>query len=358
MLLKEYHRYSSQSIHERDIESTTKTAPTQHTNLSPTTATTTVASKAIESTMKSDFHVIPLLFSRSYRNLIRQPDLFFSRFTQGIFYALILSCFYAPVGSDQNSVQNRIGLLYELTALTFIGMLNCIAIFPIERNVFYREYIDGCYSTQAFTISYFGIGIPLVALSAFCISLLVTYAIGLKPDLLATIAFSYVLFTFMYVGECFGVIFCAAFTHIGFSLNIVSAVISVFGKFPLSLLIHRHGNVVSLVTVIGMLAGFISVSMPQFLTDLSSISPMYWGAYIISNISFEDQTFDCNTDDALPDGSCLYSTGDDVLDLYNMTGADGKYGLTFHYIILTIVTIGYMLLAMFAMRLRAFKLSH
>jgi hypothetical protein len=329
--------------------------------LSPTT-TSTETSKAIESTMKSDFHVIPLLFSRSYRNLIRQPDLFFSRFTQGIFYALILSCFYAPIGSDQNSVQNRIGLLYELTALTFIGMLNCIAIFPIERNVFYREYIDGCYSTQAFTISYFGIGIPLIALSAFCISMLVTYAIGLKQDILATIAFSYVLFTFMYVGECFGMIFCAAFTHIGFSLNIVSAVISVFGKFLLSVLFPRLGNLVSPVTVsshlIGMLAGFISVSMPQFLTDLSSISPMYWGAYIISNISFEDQTFDCNTDDALPDGSCLYSTGDDVLDLYNMTGADGKYGLTFHYIILTIVTIIYMLLAMFAMRLRAFKLSH
>ena len=97
---------------------------------------------------------LPLLLSRSILNQIRQPALGITRVQQGLSFALILSCFYAPVQDNQNSIQNRIGNLYMMTSLCFIGMLNCIAVFPIERNVFYREYLDGGYTALAFFLSY------------------------------------------------------------------------------------------------------------------------------------------------------------------------------------------------------------
>jgi hypothetical protein len=105
-----------------------------------------------------------------------------------------------------------------------------------------------------------------------------------------------------------------------------------------------------------MMAGFISVSMPQFLTDLSNISPMYWGAYIMSNVAFEGETFTCDQE-SIDNGSCL-TTGDEVLELYNFGGRDGKYGLTFHYWIVAVLVCIYFMIAVLAVRLRAYKISH
>lgn len=153
---------------------------------------------------------------------------------------MILACFYAPVGDDQNSIQNRIGCLYELTALTFIGMLNCIDIYPVERNVFYREYMDGVYSSRSFTASYFVIALPVIGVASLITSFMMTYLVGLAPNVDALFGFTFVLASFMFTGECLGIIFCSIFSHVGFSLNIVSAVISSFGKVFCINFTHLH----------------------------------------------------------------------------------------------------------------------
>jgi hypothetical protein len=186
-------------------------------------ATSVVVSKPL-------YYTLPLLLRRSFLNMSRQPALCLNRISQGAFFGLILACFYAPMGSDQNSIQDRVGCLYELTALAFIGMLSCIAIFPNERNVFYREYVDGDYSTLAFFMSYFMIAIPFLVLTAAIISALMVFAVGLQPEPIALLIFTCVVFCFIFAGECVGVIFCSMFMHVGFSVNVMSVVISVFGK--------------------------------------------------------------------------------------------------------------------------------
>jgi hypothetical protein len=195
-------------------------------------ATTAAVSKPL-------YYTLPLLLHRSFLNMTRQPALCANRISQGTFYGLILACFYAPIGDDQNSIQDRIGSLYEMTALMFIGMLSCIAIFPTERNVFYREYVDGDYSVLAFFLSYYAIAIPFIMATAVIVSALITYAVGLQPEPSALLTFSCVLFCFIFTGECVGVIFCSMFAHVGFSVNIMSVVLSIFGKLlPASALCH------------------------------------------------------------------------------------------------------------------------
>jgi hypothetical protein len=177
------------------------------------------------------YYTLPLLLHRSFLNISRQPAICMNRISQGAFYALILACFYAPMGQNQTSVQNRIGILYEMTALAFIGMLSCIAIFPTERNVFYREYVDGDYSALAFYLAYLIIAIPFLIVTSLIISALVVYAVGLQGTGIAFITFAGVVFSFILSGECVGVIFCSLFMHVGFSVNVMSVVISMFGKF-------------------------------------------------------------------------------------------------------------------------------
>lgn len=81
--------------------------------------------------------------------------------------SVILCIFYARLGSDYvYSLQDRVGLLYEFTALIFVGMLNCIAVFPSERNVYYREAADGAYSAASFLLTYTALEIPCELLSS------------------------------------------------------------------------------------------------------------------------------------------------------------------------------------------------
>ncbi|RYY86717.1 hypothetical protein EON63_05370 [archaeon] len=281
---------------------------------------------------KPFFLVLPLLLHRAFINLYRQPLLITNRMSQGLFYGLILSCFYAPIGDDQNSIQNRIGNLYELTAICFIGMLSCIAIYPIERNVFYREYPDGYYSAYAYILCYFAISIPLLVATSLGIAALICYAVGLAPDASDMMQFTYCIFTFLFVGECLGVIFCSAFIHVGFAVNIMSAVLSFFS----------------------IMSGYISLNMPVALTYLSYISPLMWGSFILSNLTFDGETFSC--DDA--DSGICYTTGEEVLDVYNLNKGSGWRSMSFHYYILTMISVLYLFGAVFAVRMRARVLSH
>ena len=186
--------------------------------------------KLLTSGEKPFYISAPLLLHRSYLHQIRQPAVSTTRLSQGWFYALILCAYFAPIGNDQSSIQNRIGILYELTALCFIGMLSAIAIYPTERNVFYREYTDGFYSAVTFIFSYFSLAMPTLLLTAVGIAVLVTYSIGLQPKPLAIGQFAYVCFCFIFNGECLAIIFCSIFDQIGFSVNVVSPVISFLCK--------------------------------------------------------------------------------------------------------------------------------
>jgi hypothetical protein len=182
---------------------------------------------------KPVFVALIIVLRRAFMNLIRQPLLLSSRVSQGLSYALILCAFYAPLGSNQAAVQNIIGNLHELTAICFIGMLTCIAVFPLERDVFYREYMDGGYSSMAFLLSYYILSLPTLLFSSIIVSVLVTYAIGLNGSLYGFLIFTYVIGCFLFVGECIGVIFSAIFLNVGVSVNAMSLVIACFCKYTI-----------------------------------------------------------------------------------------------------------------------------
>jgi hypothetical protein len=180
---------------------------------------------------KTIYKTIPLLLKRSLLNMKRQPIIMLTKISQGVAFALILCCFYAPLKSNQISIQNRIGILFQMTLICFIGMVNCIAIFPVERNVFYREYIDGGYSVLAFLLSYYILLFPLLLLTSILIGILLSYAVGLKSSVDGFFLFSFVAFCYLFVGECIGVMFCAIFDDVGVSVNFMGATISTFCKF-------------------------------------------------------------------------------------------------------------------------------
>lgn len=275
------------------------------------------------------YRVLPLVLWRSFLNQARNPVLVSTRISQSCFFALILSCFYAPLSSGQSGIQSRIGLLYMLCSLCFIGMLNNIAVYPVERGVFYREYQDGGITVTAFWLSYYILAIPFVVLSAVLLSALVSYAIGIAPSAVGFLTITYVAFCFMLVGEACGVAFFSVFLHAGFAVNVVSVFISVFC----------------------MAAGFISIKQSGVVNSINYISPLQYGAWILTNTVFRDTTFSCTAAELSTPGGCM-KTGREVLELYEMWTGDQQTQV----LILGLLTLGFVLISWGFLRFRAWTL--
>ena len=55
-------------------------------------------------------------------------------------------------------------------------MLQNIAVYPTERDVFYREEADGCYSAETFILQYTALEIPFEILSSLVFGVISAYA--------------------------------------------------------------------------------------------------------------------------------------------------------------------------------------
>ena len=109
-----------------------------------------------------------------------------------------------------------------------------------------------------------------------------------QPTASAFLIVSFCVGTFIFVGECLGVLFCALFFHLGLAVNVMSVVISFFCKYCCTTVFYVVFECVYWlfysVIIKGMMTGFISLNMPIVFDYLNYISPMYWGSNIMMNI--------------------------------------------------------------------------
>lgn len=75
-------------------------------------------------------------------------------------------------------MQTRYGVIQEHLALLFLGLLNCLAVFPQEKNAFFAEHEEGVVSTSAFSLVYLLTELPFEIVSAFLFVGVTDYAGG------------------------------------------------------------------------------------------------------------------------------------------------------------------------------------
>ncbi|XXQ34335.1 ABC transporter domain-containing protein [Plasmodiophora brassicae] len=238
---------------------------------------------------------LPVLVERSFRNLRRQADIIWSRLGQSLAFALILAAYLSPFGHDQASVTTRIGYMQQAGALVFIGMLNCIAVFPQERSLFRFERQDGLYSTSAFFWTYTMNELPFELFEAILWALVSTYCVGTKIDIGLEIFVSLALVN---AGESIGISFCSLLSQPGFSVQIISSILS----------------------LMSVMAGFLSTQMPETLNILNHASILRYAARAQAIEEFRDEVFTCGN----PLG-CQFATGADVLSLLGFDSSSGAF---------------------------------
>lgn len=238
---------------------------------------------------------LPLLLHRAVINTYRQPELIVARLMQVIGLAIILALFFAPFDNDYYSVQSRMGFVQEIGAFYFVGMLQNTAIYPTERDVFYREDDDGVYSVDAFLASYTILEVPFEVISCMIFGVLGVIAVDLPRTATLYFVSVFACFGIVSCGESLGIMFNTLFGHTGFAVNIMGVFLALANT----------------------MAGVLSIDMPDLFKAFNYLSPIRYGTRAVAPYSLRGIEFTCNNEQRLENGQCPVQTGQDVLELYN-----------------------------------------
>lgn len=246
--------------------------------------------------------------------------------------AFVLTIYTAQLKNNYESVQTRLGLLQQFTAIYFSGMLNNLSSYPQQRDYFYHEYNDRVYGISPFLLSYTVVEIPFEIFTCLLFSALAAMAAGLPRTPEFFFAVTYVSWMICLCGESLGIITNTLFKNAGFAVNTVSVFLA----------------------IASFMAGVMSLTMDSVLQGFNYLSPLKYGLSIILNMGFpSDLTFTCNSASENSDGSCIFANGTDVLVTYGLYNADyPKY-----FGVLVSVTVIYRLLAYVSLRLRLWKFN-
>ncbi|KAF9211925.1 hypothetical protein BGZ59_007441 [Podila verticillata] len=234
----------------------------------------------------------PLLARRSFVNTFRQKGLWFNRIFQPLAAAIVAIIFFTPLSNGPEGLASRIGLMQQTVIIVFTGMLNNVAIYPLERDIAYREISDGRYSPTSFFFSFLVNELPLELFASLGVTVFMLVITRMHTTVLTFFSFWAIMFGYINTGESIGLIFSTLASHAGLNVTMMSAVIGIFSY----------------------MTGFMSLNMPKFLDLINYISTFKYGALIMARNELENWTVECTEVQKLS-GGCPYQTGQQTLEL-------------------------------------------
>ncbi|EGC36592.1 hypothetical protein DICPUDRAFT_5674, partial [Dictyostelium purpureum] len=222
---------------------------------------------------KPFYYTIPILSKRAYINHLRDVDAAITRVSQVVSFAIMLALCFLRIDRDQNGIQNTVGFLYQSLSLIFVSLLSCIALFPTERNLFYRERNDGLYSTFSFFFSYMTLEIPFNIFGSLGFSCITYFVLGLKLEADSFFIFFLVVFLLTFCGESVGLFVCSMFYNINLATTIANISLCLFS----------------------ILSGFFrpTAQMPSILRYFNYALPTKWASEVYSANELRGRTFSC-----------------------------------------------------------------
>ncbi|XP_076095553.1 ATP-binding cassette sub-family G member 5-like [Mytilus galloprovincialis] len=240
------------------------------------------------------FTVMLCLIRRMMVNLRRDRSIYLSRILLLTMYVPFILAFLGRLKDNQESIQDRMGLLYQSTNVPlFVAVLVPVAVFPPIRDLYYRECRDGLYSTTTFVLSYIIHMIPFHAVASLIFSLIVYWVTGLYPS-----------------WERFGIYYADVFA-MHFSGEIMT--IGIMGVFYSAQVSQSVASLVISATTL-FSSGFIR-TLPDILPMFQWLSwgvVMKYSAEIVVANEFHNLNISCNANkEGVP---CLYPNGNMYLD--------------------------------------------
>ncbi|KAJ5278793.1 hypothetical protein N7478_004165 [Penicillium angulare] len=201
-----------------------------------------------------------------------------------------MALFFAPLEKDFLAIQSRVEFVPQYACLSFMGMIQNMAIYPSERDVFYRDTSEGMYGAECFILQHTLLELPLELSSCTIFAVFTSHVAQLNPTaaqfgipLLAS-------FACLNCGESISIIFNTLFIHTGAAISATYALLGIF-------------------TVLG---GVISLNVPPVLRAFNHISPPRYAIRAILDYSMQNLEFTCDDTQRGPNGSCPIQTGEQM----------------------------------------------
>ncbi|CAE6438340.1 unnamed protein product [Rhizoctonia solani] len=237
---------------------------------------------------------LPLIVERMTKNLWRQQAVFWVRLQQLPFLGVLFLLFYQRLKHGPSGGQDRIGYFQEMVSpVAFVGLLNCIAIFPKDRDLYFHEYrSSAAYSEATFVIGVTLVALPMEILSSLLFTIVTNIGAGMQTSPRIFFEYAFAIFALQSNGESFGIIFACITNSLGLSVSLVS----------------------TFITVLVQLSGIISVSIPTWLSDIAYATTMKYAARVIAVNESVGLNLNCPPE-TIHSGECLVQNGQQLLDL-------------------------------------------
>ncbi|XP_025105777.1 LOW QUALITY PROTEIN: ATP-binding cassette sub-family G member 5-like [Pomacea canaliculata] len=158
--------------------------------------------------------IFSTVLNRLTLNLYRDKMAFINRFILLPAFVPFILIFLGRLQNNQRSIQDRLGLLYQSVQVPpYVGILNALALFPALRNHFYREGLDGLYSSATFLLAYTIHIVPFVAVASVLFSAFLYWVTGMSADADKFAIHIAVVFVLHLVGELLTVAMMGVFRN-------------------------------------------------------------------------------------------------------------------------------------------------
>ncbi|KAF8310725.1 P-loop containing nucleoside triphosphate hydrolase protein [Clavulina sp. PMI_390] len=248
-----------------------------------------------ETSKTTPFYIaLYVVVERMVKNLWRQQPVFWLRLQQAPLLGVMFLLFFERLGHSAESAQNRIGIIQEFVLpIPFVGLLNNVAIFPLDRQVFFHEYQSSArYSAQTFVIAFTLVEIPLQILSSLLWVVFMNVATGMQTNARIFFEDALVSFALQSFGESLGIAFASFYDSMGLNVQIVSTAI----------------------TALTQSCGIVSVTVPRWLSDLAWGTVMKSAGRVIAINECTGLRLNCTEAD-IASGACLAQTGEELLEI-------------------------------------------
>ncbi|KAG8903614.1 hypothetical protein FRC01_009068 [Tulasnella sp. 417] len=166
---------------------------------------------------------LPVILERMARNLWRQPPVFWMRLYQTPLLACIMLMIYQRLKYGPTGGQDRMGFVLEIISpLAFVGVLNNVAIFPADRDIFFHEVrTSGAYSASTFVLAFTIVELPLEIGGALLSAVVTNIGAGMQTNARIFFQFAFAQWALVSTGESIGMMFGSFTRSMGFNVSYV-----------------------------------------------------------------------------------------------------------------------------------------
>jgi len=276
-----------------------------------------------------------ILTYRSMLDTYRNPITFFARLVQFTIVGLFMGATYIPIGNDQNSVQNREGVLFFVTiGMVMLNANGVILTFPLERGLLIRDQYSGMYRVWTYFLGKVIAEIPFGIAVAIVASVVPYWFVGLANTPQQFFIFLLGVWVEMFTGGSIGLLLGCAMPNAELAVSIAPVFIIPFMLF---------GGFYANLSTIG-----------PWLNWVQWISPFKWGFELFGLNEFTGLVLYCTPSQYVTDNGvqvCPITSGEQVIQTLSFTSSTvwEPFG------VLLSISIAFRILALIALEIQTYR---